>query len=263
MKLITALTSFSFVIGCLLAQPAWSDTAVVDVNGVVLTMSITKSIKESDYTAIVNEVKSYETVKTINKLGSPTSVFHFKLDSPGGNVAAALKIGRLLRKLHALAEVKENAVCLSSCVYILAGAVSRIVEGQVGIHRPYDPNGEIKTEVEQKEKYRKLGKQIVAYFKEVNIPTRLYEDSLYISPEKIKILNFNEMQAYGLNTNDPYYEEASESSSAKSHGISRQEYKVREKRAWSDCQMDTINDATDEEQHRRAKCFDAIMAGTR
>ncbi|WP_283744276.1 hypothetical protein [Sideroxydans sp. CL21] len=262
MKILSAIAKLIFILGCLLPQSAWSDYELVDVNGVVLTMSITKSIKESDYTDIVKEVKNYEKYKAIKKL-SPASVYHFYLDSLGGNVATSLKIGRYLRKLHALAEVKENAACLSSCVYILAGAAMRIVNGQVGIHRPYDPNGEITTEVQQKEKYRKIGKQIVAYFKEMNIPTRLYEDSMYISPDKIKILSYNEMQAYGLNTNDPYFEESIESSSAKSHGVSRQEYKAREKRARSECQMDAIDAAPEEEQHSRAKCFDAIMAGTR
>jgi len=263
MKLITALTSFSFVIGCLLTQPAWSDYELVDANGVVLTMSITKSIKETDYTDIVNEVKSYETYKTIKKLSS-SSVYHFILDSPGGNVSVSLKIGRFLRKLHAAADIKQNAVCLSSCVYILAGAVRRNVSGSVGIHRPYEPNDEVTTAAGQKQKYTKIGKQIEQYLKEINVSTRLYEDSLFISPNKIKILSSNEMQTYGLNVDDPYYEEALDSSTAKYYGVSKKEYMERGPLANKECGIDgSIDNQPDSEQIAKMNCKEKVIGGKR
>ncbi len=245
------------ILFCLVSNSARGDNSVVDANGAILTLSITQTIKESDYSEIVQKVNWYKSVAPHG------GVYIFRLDSTGGNVSASLKIGRYLRKLHAVAEIEEKSVCLSSCVYVLAGAIHRRVSGSVGIHRPFDPNDEVTTEAGQKEKYGKIGKKITAYLKEMNIPPRLYEDSLFISPDNIKILTFNEMQSYGLNEDDPYHAEALESSMAKRYGISRSEYKKRDKRAWSECQMDTIDAAPEEEQHRRAKCFDAIMEGTR
>lgn len=62
------------------------------------------------------------------------------VDSPGGDVAAAMKIGSILRKdpNHAV-RIKQPSNCLSSCVFILAGATQRQILGRVGIHRPYYP----------------------------------------------------------------------------------------------------------------------------
>lgn len=131
-----------------------------------------------------------------------------KLNSNGGSVSAALQIGRLLRKVGSMATVETNAVCMSSCVYILAGAANRAVDGTVGIHRPYEPEGKELSQSAQKAKYARLGAEIKAYLAEMNIPIKLYDDELYISPENVRILTDRELQGYGLNQNDPFKEEA-------------------------------------------------------
>lgn len=71
-----------------------------------------------------------------------------ELDSRGGSVNAAMSIGRILRNEGAGASVNQGSVCLSSCVLILAGGVTRSFLGKVGIHRPYleVPSGEVLSE---------------------------------------------------------------------------------------------------------------------
>lgn len=60
----------------------------------------------------------------------------FAINSPGGDIAAAMAIGRMFREERAWLHV--NGVCISACVLILAGAVDRSTNfGRVGIHRPY------------------------------------------------------------------------------------------------------------------------------
>jgi len=179
-------------------------------------------------------------------------------------VSAALAIGRLLRKLDSIANVDKNAHCLSSCVYVLAGAPSRAVDGVVGIHRPFDPDDKVTSRTAQSEKYRKLGVEITAYLKEMNIPTRLYDDSLFISPERIKYLSDDEMSAYGLNANDPYEEEADAVKQANQLGISRAQLISREAQAKMDCELDEINDATPKALVlNRLGCRDRILKGMR
>lgn len=60
------------------------------------------------------------------------------LDSPGGNVSAALEMGRLLRRISAHTVVDGGASCSSSCIFLLAGGVERNVflNGRIGLHRP-------------------------------------------------------------------------------------------------------------------------------
>jgi len=158
------------------------------------------------------------------------------LNSNGGSVTAALQIGRILRRAKSsLATVGVDAVCLSSCVYILAGATNRAVDGKVGIHRPYEPDGKETSQTAQKEQYRKLGVAIKTYLAEVNIPLKLFEDQLYISPENTKILSDRELQAYGLNQNDPFAEEADAAKEAKDLGITRAMLASRKAKANQQC----------------------------
>jgi len=219
---------------------------------------VSKTITPQDYTDVAKTANLMQ-----GRYGDRWIVIA-KLNSTGGNVSAALKIGRFLRKKGAMANVDENAVCLSSCVYVLAGATYRAVDGIVGIHRPYEPNdGEI-SEDAQKTKYAKLGKEIISYLQAMNIPTRLYEDSLFISPDRIKILSYNETQGYGLNENDPYADEASAVNQAKKLGISRKEYAARELRSRRDCGLTTISNGTPKEEVLSAmECRTDILEGRR
>jgi hypothetical protein len=59
------------------------------------------------------------------------------VDSGGGNVPAAIAVGRLLRAMDTPIAVDPDATCASACVLIVAGAAHRLVYGRVGIHRPY------------------------------------------------------------------------------------------------------------------------------
>ncbi len=61
------------------------------------------------------------------------------LHSPGGVVAEALIIGRLLREKEFDTAVLEGAFCASSCPYILAAGMERRVSlaGAIGLHQHY------------------------------------------------------------------------------------------------------------------------------
>lgn len=59
------------------------------------------------------------------------------LDSPGGDVDAAIIAGLFLREIKARTLVVKGS-CASACVLIFVGGVQRIlVGGRLGLHRPY------------------------------------------------------------------------------------------------------------------------------
>lgn len=244
----------------LVSQSALSDVEI-DLKSTAKTLMVihlTKSITEEDFSKINKQAN------LIKKMIGQDPVVIIKLNSTGGSVSAALKIGRFLRKYGAMANVDENAICISSCVYVLAGATNRAVDGTVGIHRPYEPNNIATSAEDQSRKYKKLGAQIVAYLKEMNTPTRLYDDSLFISPDRVKVLSFDEMQAYGLNENDPYADEASTVQQAMKLGISRKEYGTREARAREECGLRSVtNDTPAEEAISKLECRDEVLKGSR
>lgn len=249
---------------CFVAKGAWGDVGFnlkePGSNGgpALLMLLVTKTITPDDYANVVKmasllQPRFHDKWKVLAKL-----------DSTGGNVSAALKIGRFLRSKGAMAFIDEGAVCLSSCVYILAGAAYRAVSGQVGIHRPYEPNDQEISAAAQKDKYKKIEKDIVAYLQEMNIPKRLYDDSLFISPDRIKMLTANELQGYGLNVNDPYADEARTVTEAKKLGISRKEYAARKARSQKECDLDSVSNETPKDKVISAlNCQDAILEGRR
>lgn len=61
------------------------------------------------------------------------------LNSPGGIVDEALRLGRLVRERGLDTHILPGMACLSSCPYVLAGGVARQVSltGAVGLHQHY------------------------------------------------------------------------------------------------------------------------------
>jgi hypothetical protein len=61
------------------------------------------------------------------------------LNSEGGDVAAAMSIGRMVREAQIVTAIHERSVCASACILILSGGVWRYArdDTRLGLHRPY------------------------------------------------------------------------------------------------------------------------------
>ncbi len=167
-----------------------------------------------------------------------------ELDTPGGSVLAAMAIGRLLRKEYATAQMRPYTVCYSSCVFILAGAVTRTLmpESKVGIHRPYL---EVPQETVSPDKVRailqKSLQDIRAYFREMNVSEQLADAMLQIDPEDVQLLNNAALRRYGLTPRDPIAKEIVELTDAQARGLTREEYMRRITLAQARCGSDFSN----------------------
>lgn len=131
-------TTFSFLLflqGSLHAAEISQDKI-----GQVPTVTIQGEIRSGDY----NKLRS-----AFLEL-SPISPLIF-LDSPGGDISEAIKIGQLVRYLQTMVMVKKNKTCSSACFFIYLGGATRLASGSiygqplpmdlavgyVGLHRPY------------------------------------------------------------------------------------------------------------------------------
>lgn len=88
------------------------------------------------------------------------------LDSIGGSVPEALRMGRLLRETGFVALVASNAVCQGSCVYLLAAGQSRTIRGAVGLHRPAYPGADSSLGAEQARQAQRMGEEAKAAMEE-------------------------------------------------------------------------------------------------
>ena len=180
-------------------------------------------------------------LKLVNERKCGKSV-RIDLNSDGGDVDEALKIGRMIRKNEYRTGVNElSHHCHSSCVFILAAGVSKWSNfGQVGIHRPYfsDLSDNLSMAQIKVMRDRRI-KQLREYFEYVDVPQNLLELMLSIEPEDIKILSNEEKSLYRLHGLDASYEEKLNARAASLYNLSSSEYRARKVQADAECRTYT------------------------
>ena len=215
---------------------------------------------------LAGEIKPNDADKFIEMFNRLRSKFNNKecpfgtpwvmIDSTGGDVVEAIKLGRFIKqnalttemspfrlvvknKMFDFADDMKNGQCFSACVFVLAGGVVRRVDAstnQVGIHRPYfsQIEGDLSPSAIKSSRER-LNKLIKDYFEEVDINPSLLDDMLSIPPEKIRILTGAELEKYRLSVNNANYEESELAKEAKAYNLSSGEYRKRSHRAEAEC----------------------------
>jgi ATP-dependent protease ClpP protease subunit len=157
-------------------------------------------IKPGDY----NKLIRFSVDNNVNFLA-----YNFILASPGGDVAEALAIGRLLKSIYAQAIVGPRyGSCASACFIIFASAVDRVgVAGLVGIHRPYVAPGRLRsltvTEAEREE--TKVLLDAEKYLHTLRVPRALIDQMFSRSSTDIHWLSDDELEQLGWRA--PWYEE--------------------------------------------------------
>jgi len=209
--------------------------------------------------------------KVADLLKKPVHPFSVWLDSPGGSISAAMKIGRLLRRETMGARVASKRLpanegrCVSACVLIYAGATHRSFNeyfSKLGIHRPYleVPQQDLPSDKLQ-EVYRQTLQDVRAYMREMNVSERLAEAMFRIEPEKVRYLTEKAAEDYGLTEWDPVYNEMADIEEAKKLGLKRQVFMERRNQALSGCSW--LRTSSNEPIDRWLDCYDGVMMGTR
>jgi ATP-dependent protease ClpP protease subunit len=134
-----------------------------------------------------------------------------QINSPGGNVGAAMAMGRLLRTYAAEAWVPPGGKCASACVLVVAGAVARVSfdRSRFGIHRPrFEPElfaGLSRSEAEST--YGTLAAAVQEYLSEMGLPEQLFASLMQVPSGKMRWLSDREAKSLGLIGEDPAYAE--------------------------------------------------------
>lgn len=145
--------------------------------------------------------------------------------SSGGEVDAAMELGRILRKLGITAVVAKGDQCLSSCVFAFMGGDRRSVAGQIGIHRPYFAS--TREVPDRRLHYRHLQKKLQEYIEELDFPPSLYEAVMAVPPQLVSILTASDLKRFYLEGTSPSIEDEADAASARGLGISLVEYLQR------------------------------------
>ncbi len=189
-----------------LSIPAEAAVSVKELDGhnrfahLAVTGEITKADAD-DFARLVSTIRpKYGTVDV-------------ELKSPGGDVAAAMQIGRLIRSnsIWTIAPDDPGNLCASACVLILAGGVVRIAgdDSVVEIHRPYFQQklfAKMDLPSAQRQ-YGELAKSVQGYLSQMGMSDVLFQEMLKVPSDQGRILSSEEMQQIGLTGWDPAYQE--------------------------------------------------------
>jgi hypothetical protein len=221
-------------------------------------------------------------------LARSSSDIDVTIDSPGGDVDTAMKIGAEIRRREGRVSTDS---CFSACVLIYAGAVQRssgsgepvLFNGStptLGVHRTYFsdlPAG--KTQQEVQSYYDARSTELRDYLRKMNVAPELLSFMQSIDPADTHVLTKSELRRFGLAPFDPVYEERFVAGGAANYRVSTSEFRMRLKRAEdsfngpaSECahpagaptSREVHNAAfqgTSPEVQQRADCALAILAG--
>lgn len=132
----------------------------------------------------------------------PTPPARIALNSPGGVVAEALAIGRVLRSAALDTVMLPGMICLSSCPYVFAAGTDRLAsrDAALGMHQHYyDAPGYMPAFLAVEQIQTGQGRTL-DYLIEMGIDAGLMRYSLNTPPEEIYLLVEEELLATRLAT---------------------------------------------------------------
>jgi len=167
---------------------------------------------------------------------SSNPVLQISLDSNGGDIRSAMRLGRIIRRIGGSVYVDKSSTCASACIFVLAAGVSKqVADGAIiAVHRPYGAEARSKNYQQANDEWRLLQKDLKAYLDEMNVPTTLLDKMNRYPSNEAYVLSVDEIRDYGLSGYDPAYEEQMDSNEAAKRNISRAEL-LRRKSAFDKC----------------------------
>lgn len=147
-----------------------------------------------------------DVLSTMLKAAKRPPLVVLNIASPGGDVATALSFAGFLRqgRFHDVFVNVTRKGCSSACVFILAGAFHRSVNGPVGVHRPYLSEETVREMgyEDLQQTYDALLPTIRTFFRTVNVRESLADEMWQIPSHRMRFLSDAELESFGLSADD-------------------------------------------------------------
>ncbi|WP_413711670.1 SH3 domain-containing protein [Rhizobium sp. Rhizsp82] len=134
-------------------------------------------------------------------LATREHLFAVGFDSPGGNVAKAMELGRIVRGLNLSTVQTRKLECASACSLAFLGGISRFAEpGSIGVHKSSfrdDSGVEVDDAVSA---VQQTTAEIIGYMSEMGVDPALLQLSLSYNSDDIRYLSGSEMAKYKVTT---------------------------------------------------------------
>jgi hypothetical protein len=197
-------------------------THVKDYGFVEISGDIQRSAVSSLTVALVKAKR----LTKANELSGDPVVLVF-LNSRGGEITAAIEMGKLLRANAANVWIDSSAECSSACVLVLAGGVSRSAAGgaKIGLHRPFYRPSEFAalSYSDSQNSYTHLAKTVKTYLSEMGIADGLFDAMMRVPSNHTNFVSLEVAEDWHLLGKDPAYEEWQRARALQTLGRERQE----------------------------------------
>ena len=188
----------------------------IEISGAIRSSAVAKLV------AILPEAQ--RAAKSFTHSGEP--VVRVFLSSRGGEILAAIQLGRLVRAQGAEVWVDKGAECSSACILVLAAGVSRLaVPGaKLGIHRPYFQPDEFAglSHVQAQERYSALSYGVREYLTQMGVAESLYDAMIRVPSQNMQYMSRDFAESSRLLGDDPAYQEWQRAKDRKALGEARQ-----------------------------------------
>lgn len=175
----------------------------------------------------------------------PDERLRVMLNSPGGDVVVAVKMGEILRQVFAWSVVDKGATCASACVFVFAGGAERdaFIGSRFGLHRPrFAPEYfSSLNRREAGEKYRRLTAYVRDHLDKMGVDRALFDDMWGIPSTSMRYVDRSYADRVNLLGIDVAFEEWNRARTIDKYGIEYQrkvdEYYrcLNDGRGWSYC----------------------------
>jgi len=161
------------------------------------TLALTGTIDPGSAERVAAEIAAHgEYIKTV------------ALDSPGGAVAEALAIGRLIRDKGYETLVAAGALCASSCPLVFAGGRERVATTQsaIGVHQIYaaaaagSVSSRLQAAGNAMSEAQTLTAQVSRYLSGMGIADEVWLRALETPPDKLTYFSADELKRLNLAT---------------------------------------------------------------
>lgn len=120
------------------------------------------------------------------------------IDSSGGQVEDAIRAGDIMAEAGWTIWVRENAVCHSACVLLLAGGDDRVISGAVGIHRIIRIQSEASSRAELSAELHEVHEAMKDYLQRNGAGVAVADFMMTVPNRSLRLLTPEELSEFGL-----------------------------------------------------------------
>lgn len=146
---------------------------------------------DDEFTALVQRVAAMATRMDIGKR-------ILDIDSSGGQVEAGIRAGDSIAESHWTIWVRDDSVCHSACVLILAAGDNRVISGKVGIHRIIRMSSTATSRTELNRELSAVHEQMKDYLARNGVDVAVADLMMTVPSRDLRLLTSTELQQYGL-----------------------------------------------------------------